>query len=127
MFFVISGATLDLSIFFNSTGLVVLIIALVYIVFRVFGKYIGSFFGASITHSEDVVRKYLGLALIPQAGVAIGLATTAGRLFAEHEATKEVGALVVAIILTSTLVYELIGPLTSKFALKKAGEIPSDE
>ena len=71
------------------------------------------------------MKKYLGLTLIPQAGVAIGLATTASSLFgaSENEALRSVGALIIAIILTSTLIYELVGPLVSKYALKKAGEI----
>lgn len=127
MFFVISGASLDLTIFFNKNGLLVLIIAIVYMIFRVIGKWFGAFTGASISHSEEKIKKYLGFALIPQAGVAIGLATTASALFSANEETKEVGALIIAIVLTSTLVYELIGPLVSKFALKKAGEIPEEE
>jgi hypothetical protein len=64
------------------------------------------------------VKKYLGFALVPQAGVAIGLATTANNLF-----NNETGALIMAIILTSTLVYELVGPWFAKLAFKKAGEI----
>ena len=123
MFFVISGASLDLTIFFNGNGLLVVVLAAIYIIFRVIGKYIGAFTGASITHSEPKIRKYLGLTLVPQAGVAIGLATTANYLFSTNEATKEIGALIIAIILTTTLVYELIGPLVSKYALVKAGEI----
>ena len=82
--------------------------------------------GAGISRCEPQVKKYLGFALIPQAGVAIGLATTASTLFSVKEETQAVGALIIAIILTSTLVYELIGPMVSKFALHKAGEIPKD-
>lgn len=126
LFFVISGASLDLTIFFNETGLVVVAIAGVYIVFRVVGKYSGAFTGASITHSEPKVKKYLGLTLVPQAGVAIGLATTASNLFSLDENTKEIASLIIAIILTSTLVYELVGPFVSKYALKKAGEIGNE-
>ena len=127
MFFVISGASLDLTVFFSKNGLVVLGIALVYIIFRVVGKWTGAFTGASISNCEPKVKKYLGFALIPQAGVAIGLATTANTLFLSHPNTEVAGTMVIAIILTSTLVYELIGPLVSKFALKKAGEIPENE
>ena len=125
MFFVFSGASLDLSIFFNENGLIVLLIAGIYLAFRVVGKYLGAFTGASITHCEPQVKKYLGLTLVPQAGVAIGLATTASGLFgaSENETLRLVGSLIIAIILTSTLVYELVGPLLSKYALKKAGEI----
>lgn len=127
MFFVISGASLDLTIFFSKNGLIVVGIALVYIIFRVLGKWTGAFTGASISKCEPKVKKYLGFALIPQAGVAIGLATTANTLFLSHPNTEVAGNMVIAIILTSTLVYELIGPLVSKFALKKAGEISENE
>lgn len=126
MFFVLSGASLDLSIFANKdTALLVTIVASIYIVSRVAGKYCGASIGANITHSEDTVKKYLGLALIPQAGVAIGLATTANKLFKEA-GESSTASLVLAVILTSTLIYELIGPLTSKFALTKAGEIQNN-
>ena len=127
MFFVISGASLDLTIFFSGNGLLVVIVAFVYIIFRVIGKYLGAFTGATITQCEPKIKKYLGLTLVPQAGVAIGLATTANYLFSANEATKETGALIIAIVLTSTLVYELVGPLVSKYALTKAGEIESQK
>ena len=123
MFFVISGASLDLTIFFNKSGLIVLAIAGIYIVFRVVGKWFGAFTGAAITRCEPKIKKYLGFTLIPQAGVAIGLATTASTIFSATEETQIAGSLIIAIILTSTLIYELIGPMVSKFALKKAGEI----
>ena len=129
MFFVISGASLDLTVFFNGDGLIVVAIAAIYIVFRVLGKWTGAFAGASITRCEPQVRKYIGFALVPQAGVAIGLATTAYRLFNSPTASEELqraGALILAIILTSTLVYELIGPMVAKFALTKAHEIPEE-
>ena len=128
LFFVISGASLDLSIFFNGDGLMVVIIALTYIVFRVIGKWSGAYLGASITRCEPQVKKYLGFALVPQAGVAIGLSTTAYKLFSQYndEAMQRTGALILAIILTSTLIYELFGPMVAKFALKKAHEIPEE-
>jgi len=126
MFFVISGASLDLSIFFSGDGLVVVIIASIYVISRVVGKWLGAFTGASISHSEPQIKKYLGFALVPQAGVAIGLSTTAYRIFSENPVTQKAGALILAIILTSTLIYELVGPLSAKFALSKAGEISRD-
>ena len=122
VFFVISGASLDLTIFFSSSGLFVLGIAAIYVLFRVLGKWLGAFAGSSITKCESNVRKYLGFTLVPQAGVAIGLATTASDLFA-RVGNAEASSLVVAIILTSTLIYELAGPVITKIALKKAGEI----
>ena len=126
MFFVISGASLDLTIFFNRNGLIVACIAVTYVLFRVIGKWLGAFTGASITRCEDKIKKYLGFALIPQAGVAIGLATTAYTLFNKNPDTALAGSLILAIILTSTLIYELIGPMVAKFALNKAGEIPKE-
>ncbi len=123
IFFVLSGASLDLSIFTNELGIFVAIIGAIYIIVRVLGKWLGSFVGASITHSEPKIKKYLGLTLVPQAGVAIGLSSTAYKLFNDIPNMSETGGLILAIILTSTLVYELVGPLVSKFALKKAGEI----
>lgn len=123
MFFVISGASLDLSIFFSGDGLIVLFIALIYVFSRVVGKWFGAYTGASISRCEPQIKKYLGFALVPQAGVAIGLSTTAYKLFSENPVTQRAGALILAIILTSTLIYELVGPLAAKFALKKAGEI----
>ncbi len=127
MFFVISGASLDLTIFFNSSAFIVLGIAATYVIFRLVGKWLGAFTGASITKSEPNVKKYLGFTLAPQAGVAIGLATTANKIFSLNENTAESGALILACILSSTLIYELFGPLISKFALSKAGEIQSQE
>ena len=123
-FFVISGASLDLTIFASETGLIVLAIASIYLVFRVIGKWIGAFSGAKLTKAEPEVQKWLGLTLVPQAGVAIGLATSAGATLSTVPELQSVGALIVAIILTSTLIYELTGPLVTKFALTKAGEIP---
>ena len=126
MFFVISGASLDLTIFFNRNGLIVVGIAATYVIFRVVGKWLGAFTGATVTKCEEKIRKYLGFALIPQAGVAIGLATTAYTLFSKNPDTSLAGSLILAIVLTSTLIYELIGPMVAKFALNKAGEIPKE-
>ena len=126
MFFVISGASLDLTIFFNRNGLIVVGIAVTYVLFRVIGKWFGAFTGATVTKCEEKIRMYLGFALIPQAGVAIGLATTAYTLFSKNPDTALAGSLILAIILTSTLIYELIGPMVAKFALNKAGEIPKE-
>ena len=122
VFFVISGASLDLTIFFNERGLIVVGIAFAYIILRVIGKWLGAFAGSSVTKSDENIKKYLGFALIPQAGVAIGLATTGSDLFT-RVGNAEASALVLAIILTSTLVYELFGPMITKWALTKAGDI----
>ena len=106
----------------------VVLIALTYLVFRVIGKWSGAYVGATITRCEPQVKKYLGFALVPQAGVAIGLSTTAYKLFSQYSDPymQKTGALILAIILTSTLIYELFGPMVAKFALKKAHEIPEE-
>ncbi|OHE51965.1 MAG: sodium:proton exchanger [Tenericutes bacterium RIFOXYD2_FULL_35_11] len=113
LFFVLSGAELNISIL----G-VVGIIGLVYVVFRVVGKIFGAWLGAKVTKAEPVIAKYLGYALVPQAGVAIGLS-----LIATQVLNVEMGSQIRAIILAGTLIYELVGPVITKMALKKAGEI----
>lgn len=119
LFFVISGASLDITIFGSKSALTLIIIALVYAVFRCVGKWAGAYFSAKATHAEPTVQKYLGFALFPQAGVAIGLATTANQAFPDPNQAS----LILAVVLTSTIVYELLGPVITKIALKKAGEI----
>ena len=119
LFFVISGASLDITIFASKGALTLVIIALAYVVFRCVGKWAGAYFGSKAMHSEPTVQKYLGYTLFPQAGVAIGLATTANQAFPN----PELASLVLAVILSATIIYELAGPVITKIALKKAGEI----
>ncbi len=128
LFFVLSGAELDLTIFANELAIYIIIAAAFYVIFRAVGKWLGAFSGAVITRAEPTVKKYLGFTLIPQAGVAIGLATTASRIFGSSSIVEvqEAGAMILAVILTSTLIYELVGPGITKVALSKAGEIPAD-
>ena len=121
LFFVISGAELQLSIF--TSGIIVLI-GVIYIISRSIGKYSGAFLSSKLAKSDDNIVKYLGITLLPQAGVALGMANlvqqnildlgTQGALIAE---------IVVNITLFAVLIYELIGPLLTKIALQKAGEI----
>lgn len=125
LFFVISGANLNITIFASKDALLVVIIALVYIVMRCVGKYSGAFISSRITKSEPAVQKYLGFTLFPQAGVAIGLATTASQTLAKAGYEKE-SSIILAVILTATIVYELVGPLITKIALYKAGEIQKE-
>ncbi len=125
LFFVISGASLDLSVFASSTGLIVLALAVIYAITRFAGKWVGTFAAAKITRAEPAVQKYLGFCLVPQAGVAIGLASTAAASFgaSSNPEVAKIGSLILAIILSSTLIYEIIGPISTKIALSKAGEI----
>ncbi|MGD9760904.1 MAG: cation:proton antiporter [Candidatus Izemoplasmatales bacterium] len=115
MFFVLSGVELKLSVL-AGVG----VLGILYVIIRVIGKIAGAYLGARITHSDMNTRKYLGFALIPQAGVAIGLS-----LVATTALNPELGAQIRAIVLSATVIYELTGPLVTKIVLKKAGEIPA--
>lgn len=114
LFFVISGAELDLKVI-PLIG----IAGIAYILLRSAGKYMGAFTGAALVKADKNVRNYLGLTLLPQAGVAIGMAQMVAGTpeFAAHSAQ------IVTIVLCATLVYELVGPLITKISLIKAGEI----
>ena len=115
LFFVISGAELEFSFF---TDLVVVGVGLLYIVARSAGKYLGSLFGCKITKCQPQVTKYLGITLLPQAGVALGMALEVTTQMPSAE-----GHMVANITLFGVLIYELLGPLLTKIALTKAGEI----
>ena len=112
LFFVISGAELDLKILINP---VTLIIGVVYIIARSAGKYLGAFSSCKAVKCSPAITKNLGITLLPQAGVALGMALTATAL--------SDGALVRNVILFSVLVYELVGPALTKRSLLLAGEI----
>ncbi len=113
LFFVISGAELELSVF---TDIAIVGIGVVYIVFRSLGKYFGSFASAKATKCAPQICKYLGITLLPQAGVALGMCTTAMQL-------GEQGHLIRNITLFAVLIYELFGPMMTKMALTAAGDI----
>ena len=113
LFFVISGAELELGVF---TNLAIVIIGVVYIITRCIGKYFGAYISAKATKCDSNICKYLGITLFPQAGVALGMCATAMQL-------GEQGALIRNITLFAVLVYELVGPLMTRMALTAAGEI----
>ncbi len=113
MFFVLSGVELQINVL-----LTVGVFGIIYMIFRFVGKYLGATTGSVITKQEPNVSKYLGFSLIPQAGVAIGLSLVAAQVLPE-----EMGAQVRAIILASSVIYGLIGPVVTKYTLRKAGEI----
>ncbi len=112
LFFVLSGAELNLKILSNP---MVLLIGLVYIVFRSLGKYLGAYGSCAMTGCSDSIKKHLGITLLPQAGVALGMALTAQQLAG--------GEVVRSVVLFSVLVYELVGPALTKRSLLAAGEI----
>ena len=112
LFFVLSGAELDLTILTNP---MVLLIGVVYIVARSAGKISGSYLSCRATSCSPAIQKYLGITLLPQAGVALGMAATAAELSDGH--------MVRNVVLFSVLVYELVGPTLTKISLVAAGEI----
>ena len=115
LFFVLSGAALDFSVF---ADLSVVLIGVVYILFRSLGKILGAHWSSILAKSPQTVRKYLGITLLPQAGVALGMCATAYRVLGGAE-----GTLIRNIVLFSVLIYELVGPSLTKMALTKAGDI----
>lgn len=114
LFFVISGADLDLSVFKNP---LVILIGVLYIASRSFGKYYGARWSCSISGCDEKTTKYLGYALLPQAGVALGMCTQAVSL-GSYE-----GKLIRNIVLFGVLIYELAGPMITKWALTQSGDI----
>lgn len=115
LFFVRSGVSFDLKALMSSSSIgsvPIIVIGLVYFITRIIGKYGGSFIGCILAKKDKKVRNYLGLALIPQAGVAIGLAALGARTIGGED-----GAALETIILASSVLYELIGPACSKLAL----------
>ena len=132
LFFVISGAELELSVFTNWA---IVVIGVLYILFRSLGKYFGATISAKATKCDPNITKYLGITLLPQAGVALGMALKAKTLGdlvplellatdpEKYKILLTCGTVVSNITLFAVLVYELVGPLLTKIALQKAGEI----
>lgn len=119
LFFILVGARLDIRLLPAMGAL-----GIVYIGARTAGKILGTRLGAKISGAPTVLRKYLGLALFSQAGVAIGLAISVYEEFAHlGEAGQQLGVLVVSLITATTFVAQLIGPPFVKYAIAKAGEI----
>ncbi len=120
VFFVISGAELELNVFMDWA---IVVIGMVYIIFRSLGKYLGTFASAKAMKCEPSICKYLGITLLPQAGVALGMCTIAATQWPTE------GMLIRNITLFAVLIYELFGPLLTRQALQAAGDIKpmSDE
>lgn len=114
LFFVLFGAKLDLS----RITLPLLVLAVVYFVGRTAGKMLGAKFGARLSHAPKGVERYLPMCLFSQAGVAIGLS-----ILAAHRFPSEVGNVIVVVISATTVVVQIIGPLSTKWAVTKAGEV----
>lgn len=117
MFFVLSGMRLSIPSLAAAGS-----IGLIYFLVRIAGKYAGSTAGAAVIHAAPEIRRYFGLALIPQAGVSIGLAVLGQRML-----PAESGLMLSTIILSSGLLYEMVGPACSKLAIKLSGSIPEKD
>ena len=115
LFFVLSGANLDLAVL-PTVG----VVGIAYVLTRAVGKALGATIGAKLEKCDANIVKYLGFTLIPQAGVAIGMARMC------QTSLPEYGTVINAVVLAGTLIYELTGPVITKIALTKAGEIKSD-
>ncbi len=113
LFFVISGAELELGVFKELASVLV---GIIYMLARSAGKYIGARESAKLMRCDKNIVEYLGITLLPQAGVALGMCVTASTL-------SEDGALIRNIVLFAVLIYELVGPMMTKWALQKAGDI----
>lgn len=113
LFFVISGADLEFSVFSDWA---IILVGVVYIIFRSAGKIVGANISAGFMKCAPTIKKYLGITLLPQAGVALGMSLTAMSL-------GEPGVVIRSVALFAVLVYELVGPLLTRIALEKAGEI----
>ena len=135
LFFILSGAELDLGAFAN---VMILVICLVYVVCRSMGKYFGAFLGCKLEKMDKNVTKFLGFTLLPQAGVAIGMARSSSSIFSGLAATEglaeagvqylsNLGVTITAVVLCATMIYELFGPVITKIALTKAGEIQKEK
>ncbi|MDD7735656.1 MAG: cation:proton antiporter [Bacilli bacterium] len=128
LFFVLSGAHLvtsakELLASNINMGYIAIVFA-GYLIARSSGKYLGASIGARITKREKTITHYLGVTLLPQAGVAIGMANQISTMEAFSGGT---GNIIVTVVLCATLVYELFGPLLTKWSLNRSGEIPRDD
>ena len=117
VFFVLSGMSLDLRALYTAG-----VIGVVYFFIRIVGKYVGAYVGSAIAGTSPEIRNYLGMALVPQAGVSIGLAFLGQRIL-----PAEMGSLLMTIILSSGVLYEMVGPVSAKAALFLSGDIPDQE
>ena len=97
-------------------------IGVIYFLVRILGKYAGASLGAAVIHASPEIRRYFGLALIPQAGVSIGLAVLGQRMLPGQS-----GEMLSTIILSSGLLYEMVGPACSKWAIRMSGSIPGSK
>lgn len=112
LFFLLAGASLHIDSLWQVGS-----IGLIYIVARVMGKFVGAYLGARISHSPPTMGKWMGLALTPQAGVAIGMALLVVQRFPEFQ------SVILPVVLGSTVFFELLGPVATRWVLVRVGEV----
>ena len=118
LFFVLSGAELNLGVF---SDLVIVSIGIIYVIFRVLGKYFGAYSSAGLVKCDKPIQKYLGITLFPQGGVALGMSLIAAQQLGAD------GELIRNITLFAVLIYEIVGPMLTKISLTKSGDIVPEE
>jgi Kef-type K+ transport system membrane component KefB len=116
LFFTLSGMNLDFSVLAHN-----LLLVLFFVIFRSCGKVLGATGGAALARSSAKVKKYVAGGLIPQGGIVVGLAL----LMQQNSALAAIANIVISVIIGSTIVHELVGPIVSKAAIRAAGEIPA--
>jgi len=123
LFFVTVGARLNIALL-SKLG----VLGIAYIIFRTIGKWLGTMLGARISKAEDSVKRYLGLCLFSQAGVAIGLSIQAMHDFQAYgEAGAALGLMTINVIAATTFIFQMIGPYFTRYAVIKAGEVNFDD
>ncbi len=115
LFFLLAGASLEVGILYR-VGLV----GSAYVVFRVAGRLLGAWIGGSVSRAEPILKRWMGVALMPQAGVALGMALVAVQRF------PDLREILLPVVISSTVLFEVIGPVMTRVGLNRAGEIPSN-
>jgi len=124
LFFVLAGAKTNFSVFVGGLGGIVILLTLLYIGGRTFGKVVGARIGGILTSSEPVVRKYLGICLLSQAGVALGLSVIIETEFTALGGEAALfGTIILSVVTISTMFLEVVGPIAAKWGLARAGEV----
>lgn len=111
IFFVLAGASLDLGVV-NAIGLLIV----VFIIFRIVGKIAGAYIGARICAADATTQRWMGIAILPQAGAAMGMALVASNQFPEYQQT------LLSVVISTTIFFEIIGPIFTRLALQKAAQ-----
>lgn len=114
LFFLLAGASLHVAVLYK-VGLV----GSAYVIFRIVGRFLGAWIGGSISRAEPLLKRWMGMALMPQAGVALGMALIATQRF------PDLREIILPVVIASTVLFEVIGPIMTRVGLTRAGEIPS--